>query len=106
MRVKISSRPRRAVPRREAEKGSIGRRLGGHHVGVHGLLPLRRMAIAKRVCAGVSTVTPKCATSPAKTGSQRPGRSLRCARLRHVCSIATPAMLTRVKVSTNPSESA
>jgi hypothetical protein len=67
---------------------------------------LRRTATAKRVSAGVSTVTPKCAVSPANTGSQRPGLNFRCARLRHVCSIATPAMLIRVNVRTNPSESA
>ena len=44
------------------------------------------------------------AMSPANTGSQRPGRSFRCARLRHVWIIATPAMLASMKVSRKPSE--
>ena len=59
----------------------------------------------KRRRVGVSRLTPKRAVSPANTGSQCPGRIFRCARLRHVCSSATPLIEASRNVSRNPSES-
>ena len=53
-----------------------------------------------------SITTAKCAVSPAKTLSPRPGRIRRCARLRQVCSMATEPIAARRNVRMNPRESA